>query len=147
LPNTHQPSELIKIVPLTPTPMKNKNADAILIEARQYLSVAKGFFKRKKFNNQSITNIICLSAEQFMVSYLIEYDTLPNHHSLDFLIDQTKKVKPDVSASLVADLHYMEEFQNLCVIENIGMKIADDADVERLLNALVELDVVLFPNL
>ncbi|HON53897.1 MAG TPA: hypothetical protein PLS12_11870 [Bacteroidales bacterium] len=126
--------------------MTDANAEAIRTEARQYLSVAKGLYKRKKFNNQAITNIICLSAEQCMVSFLIENDALPNHHSLDFLIDQTKKVKPEVPDALVADLHFMEEFQNLCVIESIGMKSATDHDVERLLNALTELDSVLFPS-
>jgi hypothetical protein len=62
------------------------------------------------------------------------------------LIDQTKKVKPEVPDALIADLHFMEEFQNLCVIESIGMKPATDHDVERLLNALTELDSVLFPS-
>jgi hypothetical protein len=55
----------LKNVPL----WTDANAEAIRTEARQYLSVAKGLYKRKKFNNQAITNIICLSAEQCMVSF------------------------------------------------------------------------------
>lgn len=126
--------------------MSNANVEPVLAEARQYAAVVKGLFKNKKFNNQSITNIICIAAEKFMVSYLMEHDKLPNHHSLDFLIDQTKKVNPSIPDSLVQDLHFMEEFQNLCVIESIGMKQASDADVERLINALIGLDAELFPN-
>jgi hypothetical protein len=118
---------------------------AVLQEARQYTSTVKGMFKRKKFNNQAISNIACLAAEQFMVSYIMTKGSLPNHHSLDFLIDEVARLHNDIPLSLIDDLHFMEEFQNLCVIENIGMKIPDDLDMERIINALMGLDVVLFP--
>jgi hypothetical protein len=119
--------------------------NGVLQEARQYTSAVKGMFKRKKFNNQAISNIACLAAESFMVSYIMTKGNLPNHHSLDFLIDEVARLHNDIPLSLIDDLHFMEEFQNLCVIEDIGMKIPDDLDMERIINALMGLDVVLFP--
>jgi len=125
--------------------METINHTALYNEAKQYLTTVKGLFKKKKFNNQTLANIACLAAEEFMVAYLAQNGKMPNHHSLDSLIDDVAKIKRDLPTSMVGEVLFLEEFQNLCVIENIGMKIPDDKEMERIINTLVGLDVILFP--
>ena len=124
--------------------MESVNATALYNEAKQYLNVVKVLHKKKKFNTQTLGNIACMAAEGLMVSYMSKFNKLPNHHSLDFLIKEIAKMKPDIPNSLVEDVFFLEEFQNLCVIENIGMKIPKDEEIDRIVNILVALDATLF---
>ena len=125
--------------------METINHTALYNEAKQYLTTVKGLFKKKKFNNQTLANIACLAAEEFMVAYLAQKGQMPKHHSLDSLIDDIAKINKDLPSSMIKEVLFLEEFQNLCVIENIGMKVPNDAEMERILNTLVGLDVTLFP--
>ncbi len=125
--------------------METINHSALYNEAKQYTNTVKGLFKKKKFNNQTIANIACLAAEEFMVAYMAKNGQMPHHHSLDALIDDVAKIKKDLPLSMTKEVLFLEEFQNLCVIENIGMKVPTDAEMERIINTLVGLDVTLFP--
>lgn len=125
--------------------METVNDKAIYQDARQYLNVVKALYKKKKFNNKTLASIACIAAEQFMVSYLASKSYLPRHHSLNSLIDECAERHKDLPLSIINDVYFLEEFQSLCAIENIGMKVPEDKDMDRIINTLTGLDVTLFP--
>lgn len=118
----------------------------MLQEARQYTAAVKGMMKKQRFNNQSIVHIAALAAEQFMVGYLLSCGYMAKHHSLDFLIDEVLKFKKDLPDSLFDDMVFMEQFQSWCSMECGEQRIPTEEELSRMVNALMGLDVVLFPN-
>lgn len=107
-----------------------------LKQADDYFGTVYRLSQTKRFKNETLYNIVCLSTEKFLHGYMLSQGAVPFNHTLSTMV---RDVRPQLKGSmqtLYSDLQFLDEFQ-----KNIEWQRPKptDTDMKRMLETLVAL--------
>lgn len=110
-----------------------------VLEGGQYLDTARGGMRRKRiFTNEILYNIMALSMEKYLMGVMQFYRKLPEHHTLGALMREAAETVGETPA-FAERLIRLDQFQEICLLEEYSRKIPGDEDVAEMLGVNEEL--------
>lgn len=113
----------------------------IIEEADSHANMVVRSFKKKKFDNIFLLNLVTMSMEKFMVGYLISKDNLPSGHTLSFLVQEMTNYTsiPESDINLIEDL---DDKIQLCSLEVVAPYIPTDKEMEVILDTMTNIQSI-----
>ncbi|MEN9444920.1 MAG: hypothetical protein RIS47_1811 [Bacteroidota bacterium] len=108
----------------------------VFAEAEAYCQHSLNAFAKKKFNYETIYNIICMSAEKYMVALVLHHNIMPQHHTLLGLIKEVVSVTERKDLVLLKHIRFLNSFQNLCSLEIMKNPEITTTDMQQLCDGL-----------
>jgi hypothetical protein len=121
--------------PLTGT--QKENALSLLNDAGIFCRLTINAIHRGKFNYQTTYNIMCISAEKYLVSYLMFHGLQPTDHNLSGLVHEINDISGKKNVMLAGMVKYLESFMDLCSLEILEQKTISDDDMLKLKHVLL----------
>lgn len=89
--------------------------------------------ENRKLSNEIIYNMLSMALEEIMMSYFIYIGKLPYNHTLKDLFDRYFEIN-EKNEKLYNDALYLDQFQNICTLENYQRKTPEEKDLFLLKN-------------
>jgi hypothetical protein len=119
------------------TGSQKENALALMNDAGLFCRLIVNAIHKGKFNHRTSYNIMCISAEKYMVSYLMFFGVQPNDHNLSGLVKEIDAISGKKNVMLAGMVKYLESFMDLCSLEILEQKPINDDDIFKLKHALL----------
>ena len=113
----------------------------ILDEANSHEKMATSCFLKKKFDNKFLLNLVTMSLEKYMVSFLMAKESLPEGHTLSFLANEVIRYI-ELSPGDMEMIQTLDEKIQLCSLELVDPYIPADTEMESILNTLHNIRVL-----
>lgn len=117
-------------------------------DGNQFLKTALGAYSKKKkaFSADTLYNLICMAIEKLIMAFLMKNGDLAENHTMADLLRALQLHLGDMPA-LAENLLYLNDFQEICDLEQFTIRIPAEADVIRFLAIGEEVRAVLYPHL
>ncbi len=114
----------------------------------QFLKTAQGAYNKKKtaFSPDTLYNITCMAIEKLIMAFLMKNGDLADNHTMGDLLRALQLHLGEIP-DLAEKLLYLNDFQEICDLEQFTLRIATEDDVIRFLAIGEEVRAVLFPYL
>ncbi|MBN1952923.1 MAG: hypothetical protein JW801_17090 [Bacteroidales bacterium] len=109
---------------------------AFMEEAVSLTRTVEKSFSSKKFDNKFILNLLTLALEKFMVGYLMSKNTLPEGHTLSYLVEKSSAYLP-IPVRQKESIHELDEKIQLCSLEVVSPFVPDDEELSALIETLL----------
>lgn len=116
----------------------NNTWKSFYAEAEAFSKAAVGAFEKKKFSHDTLYNIVCMSVEKYLVSYLMFKGEMPLNHTLSGLANEIKTKYP-LTAGLEKDIYFIDTFQDICIIESVKRKAPGQTEMQKMISTLTEI--------
>jgi len=114
-----------------------QQADSTFSEAEKYIStLEKSLGKKSKFNDDLLYNMVAMSFEKLLVSYLARYDINATHHTPLALFQEANKTAAlPTQAKETAKL--IGKFESICSFDGFGYKTPTPEELSQMISGLV----------
>ncbi|HOV14929.1 MAG TPA: hypothetical protein PK771_11635 [Spirochaetota bacterium] len=103
-----------------------------------YNAVVKGQNNKKIFTPTILYSLSYLAIQKYAMAFLIYNKTMPDIRSLKSTLDEVKKII-EIPNQLYNSVIFLDEFQEICVMDNYSRKIPDEDDIPLIIDALTEI--------
>ena len=100
-----------------------------------YHAAIRGKENKKKFSNNLLYNIICMSMENFFISLMWFNKRVPEQHSLVGMLKELKDLY-EIDENLLNQIRYINRFQNICSIDIFKQADPNISEVEEMVKTL-----------
>lgn len=114
------------------------NWDKYIAEADSYFRVANGAYKKEKFGEQVIYNMVSMSVENYLTALCFGIGDIPEHSEISAMLKQIEP-KIDIPVSFFEEADFINSFMNLCSLEVLETKDPSRNDLKRMLDFAEEL--------
>lgn len=117
-------------------------------DGNQFLKTAQGAYSKKKkaFSADTLYNLICMAIEKLIMAFLMKNGDLAENHTMADLLRALQQHLGDVP-ELAEKLLYLNDFQEICDLEQFTIRTPSEVDVIRFLAIGEEVRAVLYPHL
>ncbi len=106
---------------------------------RYYEIVKKAVHKDNKFTPEILYNMACMGIEKLFMAYFLKAKKMPTNHTLLDLVLSIKELQT-IPAELEKNLLFMNDFQEICSIEQYNRKIPTQNDLESFITTMGQTD-------
>jgi hypothetical protein len=109
-----------------------------LEKARLYAKAVDGMLINRKFDNETLYHIICLSIERYTstLAYMLNY--IPMHSGLSFVVRELGK-KMELPSNFIDEARFLNSFMTYCSLDFEQPKVISEPDLARMVAFLTEL--------
>ncbi len=105
-------------------------------DARAYRKTACGAVRRPRvFTPEIMLNIIGMAIEKYLMAVFIRHGVLPSNHTMHDLVESLDGVA-SLDAETCDTMRAMDDFQQICVLDDIRTRTPEPEDIARFLRAL-----------
>ncbi len=117
-------------------------------DGNQFLKTAQGAYdkKKKSFSPETLYNLICMAIEKLIMAFLMKNGDLAENHTMADLLRALQLHLGEVP-ELAEKLLYLNDFQEICDLEQFTIRIPTETDVIRFLAIGEEVQTILYPHL
>lgn len=117
-------------------------------DGNQFLKTAQGAYDKKKkgFSADTLYNLTCMAIEKLIMAFLMKNGDLAENHTMADLLRALQLHLGEVP-ELAEKLLYLNDFQEICDLDEYTIRIPTEADVIRFLAIGEEVRVTLYPHL
>jgi len=112
-------------------------AATMVKDANTFCNIGINSIKKKKFDYKTSYNIMCMSAEKYLVAYLLSKNIQPADHNLSGLVHEIELIDDMPRLMLLRMVEYMESFLDLCSLEILEQKSISDDEMLKLEQSLL----------
>lgn len=129
-------------------PVQIDNWREYLRDGEQFLKTAQGAYSKKKkaFSADTLYNLTCMAIEKLIMAFLMKNGDLAENHTMGDLLRALQLHLGDIP-ELADKLLYLNDFQEICDLDQFTIRIASEADVIKFLSIGEEVRTVLAPYL
>lgn len=117
-------------------------------DGEQFLHVAEQAFvkKKKTFSPEALYNLTCMGIEKVIMAFLMHRGDLAENHTMGDLM-RAIELHLGEQEELKKKMTYLDQFQEICDLENYEIRIPTNEDVEKILEIGEEIKTMLLPYL
>ena len=117
-------------------------------DGEQFLRIAQGAYNKQKktFSADTLYNLTCMAIEKLIMAFLMKNGDLAENHTMADLLRALQLHLGEVP-ELAEKLLYLNDFQEICDLDEYTIRIPTEADVIRFLAIGEEVRVALYPHL
>ncbi len=117
-------------------------------DGEQFLKTAQGAYEKKKkaFSAETLYNLTCMAIEKLIMAFLMKNGDLAENHTMADLLRALQLHLGEIP-EIAEKLLYLDEFQEICDLEQFNIRTPTETDVIRFLSIGEELRAVLHPHL
>lgn len=109
-----------------------------LIKARLYAKAVDGMLKNRKFDNETLYHIICLSIEGYTLALAYMMNYIPTHSGLSFVVRELGK-KMNLPSHFVDESRFLNSFMTYCSLDFEEPKKVSEPDLTRMVSFLTDI--------
>ena len=111
-----------------------------LLKARLYAKAVYGMLKNRKFDNETLYHIICLSIEGYTLTLAYMLNYIPTHSGLTFVVRELGK-KMNLPTHFVDEARFLNSFMTYCSLDFEEPKKVSESDLKRMISFLTDIKV------
>ncbi|KJS03068.1 MAG: hypothetical protein VR65_02155 [Desulfobulbaceae bacterium BRH_c16a] len=117
-------------------------------DGEQFLKTAQGAYDRRKktFTPETLYNLTCMAIEKLIMAFLMKNGDLAENHTMADLLRALQLHLGEIP-ELAEKLLYLNDFQEICDLDQYTIRIPCEVDVLKFLAIGEEVRTVLFPHL
>ena len=117
-------------------------------DGNQFLKTAQGAYDKKKkaFSADTLYNLTCMAIEKLIMAFLMKNGDLAENHTMADLLRALQLHLGEVP-ELAEKLLYLNDFQEICDLDEYTIRIPTEADVLKFLAIGEAVRVALYPHL
>ena len=117
-------------------------------DGEQFLKTAQGAYRKKKkaFSADTLYNLTCMAIEKLIMAFLMKNGDLAENHTMADLLRALQLHLGEIP-EIAEKLLYLNDFTEICDLEQFTIRIPTEADVIRFLTIGEEVRAVLYPYL
>jgi HEPN domain len=117
-------------------------------DGEQFLKTARGAYSKKKkaFSADTLYNLTCMAIEKFIMAFLMKNGDLADNHTMSDLLRALQLHLGEIP-DLADKLLYMNDFQEICDLDQFTIRIPSEGDVIKFLAIGEEVRSILYPHL
>lgn len=130
--------------PIQPDEEMKAQAVSSLEYANSYFSTVKNELNaaRRRFDNDLLYNMICMSYEKYFVSLLARYDWNSESHLPLRMYKEAQPFESELTDNMKKTAILIGSFEAICSIDGFGYKTPTDEDLSTMLQGLDEVKVL-----
>ncbi len=113
------------------------HAVQMLKDATIFCNIGINAIKKGKFDYKTSYNIMCMSAEKYLVAYFLSKNIQPTDHNLSGLVHEIAVIEGVPQFKLLSKIEYLESFLDLCSLEILEQKSISDEEMLKLQESLL----------
>ncbi len=119
-----------------------------LRDGEQFLKTAQGAYRKRKttFTPDTLYNLTCMAIEKLIMAFLMKNGDLAENHTMGDLLRALQHHLGEIP-ELADKLLYMNDFQEICDLEEFTIRIPTEEDVLRFLAIGEEVRMTLYPHM
>ena len=111
-----------------------------MLKARLYAKAVYGMLKNRKFDNETLYHIICLSIEGYTLTLAYMLNYIPTHSGLTFVVRELGK-KMNLPTHFVDEARFLNSFMTYCSLDFEEPKKVSESDLKRMISFLTDIKV------